>query len=64
LNDHHSEDYYGPCPPKEEIHMYYFRVFALDAVLPVPAGATKDTLYNAMHGHVLAEGYLVAQFSH
>jgi Raf kinase inhibitor-like YbhB/YbcL family protein len=64
LNDHHTEEYYGPCPPKEEIHQYYFRVFALDAVLPVPAGATKDTLYNAMHGHVLAEGYLVAQFSH
>jgi Raf kinase inhibitor-like YbhB/YbcL family protein len=64
LNDHKSEDYYGPCPPKDEIHQYYLRVFALDAKLQVPPGATKDDLYTAMHGHVLAEGYLVAQFSH
>jgi Raf kinase inhibitor-like YbhB/YbcL family protein len=64
LNDHQSEDYYGPCPPKDEIHQYYFRVFALDATLPVPAGSTKQALYTAMHGHVLAEGYLIAQFSH
>jgi Raf kinase inhibitor-like YbhB/YbcL family protein len=64
LNDHKTEDYFGPCPPKEEIHQYYFRVFALDDTLTAPPGSTKDQLYTAMHGHVLAEGYLVAQFSH
>jgi Raf kinase inhibitor-like YbhB/YbcL family protein len=44
--------YDGPAPPKG-MHRYFFRVYALDATLSVPTGATRATLGAAMTGHVL-----------
>ena len=64
INDNQSDAYYGPCPPKMEIHHYVFRVFALNAPLNLPAGVDKARLYGAMNGHVLADGALIATFSH
>jgi Raf kinase inhibitor-like YbhB/YbcL family protein len=63
LNDFKNVRYNGPCPPRRELHRYVFRVFALDATLPTPDGATKEALYGAMNGHVLAEGYVLGTFS-
>jgi Raf kinase inhibitor-like YbhB/YbcL family protein len=56
--------YGGPCPPRREMHRYYFRVFALDAPLAAKAGATRDGVDGAMAGHVLAEGSLMGTFAH
>jgi Raf kinase inhibitor-like YbhB/YbcL family protein len=64
INDNQTDTYYGPCPPSQEMHRYVFRVFALDAELPLPAGKDKAALYAAMRGHVLADGALIATFSH
>jgi len=64
MNDFRRVGYSGPCPPRHEGHRYVFRVFALNAELPLSEGATKAALYGAMRGHVLAEGLLVGQFSH
>ena len=44
--------YGGPCPPGGT-HRYYFRLFALDAELDAPAGATRERVEQAMQGHVL-----------
>jgi len=63
INDFKNVRYNGPCPPRRELHRYVFRVFALDATLATPDGATKEALYGAMNGHVLAEGYVVGTFS-
>lgn len=63
LNDAKNVRYGGPCPPRRELHRYAFRVFALDAMLATPDGATKDALYAAMNGHVIGEGYVVGTFS-
>jgi hypothetical protein len=49
--------YGGPCPPSGE-HRYFFRVFALDQTLDLPASSDRDDLLAAMRGHVLAEGEL------
>jgi glucose/arabinose dehydrogenase len=47
----------GPRPPENDpAHHYHFQVFALDTVLTVPPGATRDAHIAAMHGHVLARG--------
>ena len=56
--------YGGPCPPRHELHRYEFHVFALDAALAIPAGATRDAVDTAMSRHVLAEGILVGTFAH
>ena len=54
--------YGGPCPPQGPAHRYFFKLYALDADLGLPAGATKKELLKAMEGHVLAEGQLVGRY--
>ncbi len=54
--------YTGPCPPSGT-HHYHFKLYALDAVLSLSSGATKEQLLAAMHGHILAQGELVGTFS-
>lgn len=58
-----STGYYGPKPPVGDApHHYHFQVFALDAMLTIPAGADRDTLVAAMKGHVLAKSELVGTY--
>lgn len=47
--------YGGPCPPHGATHRYLFHLFALDAMLALPAGATRAELDAAMRGHVRGE---------
>jgi Raf kinase inhibitor-like YbhB/YbcL family protein len=63
-NDFQSLGYRGPCPPKREIHRYYFHVYALDAQLAAPEGVNRDGIGAEMSGHVLGAGALVGTFSH
>jgi Raf kinase inhibitor-like YbhB/YbcL family protein len=64
INGFNRPGYSGPCPPKLELHSYAFRVYALDATLPVRSGVTAEELYAGMNGHVLAHGTLLGTFSH
>jgi Raf kinase inhibitor-like YbhB/YbcL family protein len=54
--------YGGPCPP-EGSHRYFFKLYALDTKLNVPAGLTKQQLLNAMKGHILAEADLMGRYT-
>jgi Raf kinase inhibitor-like YbhB/YbcL family protein len=54
-------DYQGPCPPDRE-HRYFFKVYALDTLLNLPKGATKEQLEKAMQGHVLASAQLMGRY--
>jgi Raf kinase inhibitor-like YbhB/YbcL family protein len=54
--------YGGPCPP-EGIHRYFFKIYALDTKLKVPASLTKSQLLNSMKGHILAEADLMGRYS-
>jgi Raf kinase inhibitor-like YbhB/YbcL family protein len=55
--------YRGPLPPpKSGPHHYYFKLYALDAVLDLAPGATKAVLAKAMGGHVLGEGRLIGTY--
>lgn len=58
-NDFGRLGYGGPCPPRGSPHRYFFRVFALDAELPLSPGLSKRDLLQAMEGHILAEGALM-----
>lgn len=54
--------YGGPCPPSGT-HRYFFKLYALDAELPLQPGAAKDQLMKAMEGHVLALGQLMGRYA-
>ncbi len=55
-------DYGGPRPPDRE-HRYFFKLFALDAMLDSPEGSTKQQIAEAMHGHVLETVELMGRFA-
>ena len=61
INDFRRIGYGGPCPPSGT-HRYFFRLYALDTVPEVEAGATKTRLLEAVKGHVLAETLLVGRY--
>lgn len=54
-------DYQGPCPPDRE-HRYFFKLYALDTHLDLPAGSTKSQVEAAMRGHILAHTELVGLY--
>ena len=54
--------YGGPCPPSGT-HRYFFTLYALDQVLELPAGATKEQVLRVMEGHVMAEAELMGIYS-
>jgi Raf kinase inhibitor-like YbhB/YbcL family protein len=61
-NDFRNIGYGGPCPPSGT-HRYFFKLYALDCVLGLPAGKTKKDIERAMKGHVLGEGRLIGTYS-
>ena len=61
-NDFGKIGYGGPAPPKGKPHHYFFKLYALDITLNLPAGAKKDQLLDAMKGHILAEGQCMGRY--
>lgn len=55
--------YGGPCPPGGT-HRYFFKLYALDTLLDLPPGASKQEVLAAMQGHVLAGAELMGKFAH
>ncbi len=62
FNDFLQHHYGGPCPPSG-IHRYFFKVYALDALLDLPVLATKSQLEKAMSEHIIAFGELVGLYT-
>jgi Raf kinase inhibitor-like YbhB/YbcL family protein len=60
VNDRKMRSYHGPCPPIGR-HRYFFKLYALDTVLPAEA-FTKAELQAAMTGHVLAQAELIGTY--
>ena len=58
LNDWHRTGYGGPCPPVGK-HCYFFKLYALDKVLPDLNRPEKAVLEKAMRDHILAQATLV-----
>ncbi|MFK2890500.1 YbhB/YbcL family Raf kinase inhibitor-like protein [Dyella flagellata] len=56
INNFGRMGYGGPCPPAGATHHYVFHVYALDDMPALPSGASAQQVYDAIHGHVLAEG--------
>jgi Raf kinase inhibitor-like YbhB/YbcL family protein len=55
--------YDGPCPPPGHgTHHYYFRLWALDAPIDLPEGASIDELHQAARSRLLDEATLVGTY--
>ncbi len=63
LNDWKTIGYRGPCPPVGR-HRYFFKLYALDSVIPASKPLTKPELLLAMQGHVLGEAVLMGTYQH
>jgi len=68
VSDHESmnsaKEYgYQPVCPKAGTHYYHFMVYALDTKLLEGKHTTRATLENAMRGHILSKGELVATYN-
>lgn len=61
VNDFGRREYGGPCPPGGE-HRYFFKLYALDAVMDLKPGASKTDLLAAMDGHILSKAELVGRY--
>jgi len=61
INDWRSKSYGGPCPPIGK-HRYFFKLYALDTLLPHLRHPTKAALEEAMHGHVLEHADLIGLY--
>lgn len=61
LNDWHHTGYQGPCPPIGK-HRYFFKLYALDILLPDMKRPVKAALEKAMQGHVLVRSELIGLY--
>ena len=61
VNSWRRVGYGGPCPPRGQ-HRYFFKLYALDALLPLDASATKADVLKAMEGHILARAELMGVY--
>ena len=61
-NDAGRLGYVGPCPPSGT-HRYFARLYALDATLALPPGATHAEVSNAMESHIIGECELMGTYT-
>lgn len=60
-NDFDRYGYGGPCPPGGT-HRYIFQLYALDTLLDLAPGESKNDVIEAMKGHILASAELVGRY--
>lgn len=53
--------YGGPCPPSGT-HRYFFKIYAIDTRLEIPAESTINDLEKAMEGHIIGKGELMGRY--
>lgn len=66
INGRGEEGYTGPCPPPQyepREHRYFFRLYALDTMLPLERGATKEQVLAAMESHVIEQAELMGRYA-
>ena len=60
-NTRKDNKYGPPCPPDRE-HRYFFKLYALDTILPLDENATKKEVFNTMQGHIIDEAELIGLY--
>jgi len=62
-NDFGETGYGGPQPPSGE-HRYFFKLYALDSMLPLADGASRKQMDRAMKNHVMENAVLMGRYTH
>jgi Raf kinase inhibitor-like YbhB/YbcL family protein len=62
-NDFGEIGYGGPQPPRGT-HRYLFHLYALDSEIPLPPGARRDQIDEAIRQHILDECQLDGKYTH
>ena len=63
MTDFGSIGYGGPCPPKgNPSHRYIFKLFALNKILELPAGASRNQLEKEMAGYIIDKAEYVGLY--
>ncbi len=65
MNTRGDAQYTGPCPPPEydpAEHRYFFKLFALDTMLDLPPGSSREHIEDALDGHVLERVELIGRY--
>ncbi len=55
-------EYGGPRPPDRQ-HRYFFKLYALDTMLELSEGASKQEVMDEMNGHVIEQVELIGLFA-
>lgn len=63
-NSFGETSYRGPCPPDENLHHYYFIIYALDTVLDVHSGVDVSDVLMKIKRHEIKHAELIGVFSH
>jgi Raf kinase inhibitor-like YbhB/YbcL family protein len=63
VNDWKRTRFGGPCPPIGR-HRYFFKLYALDQMLPDMQQPSKAHLERAMRGHILDQAELIGTYQH
>ncbi len=61
INDRQLAGYSGPCPPIGT-HRYFFKLYALDVVLPDLGQTTKAEIVKRMEGHILKQTQMIGLY--
>lgn len=62
VNGKGESAYQGPCPATGK-HTYHFKLYALDALLDLAPGASKQEVEEEMAGHIIDSAELVGTYS-
>lgn len=54
--------YGGPCPPSGT-HRYFFKLYALNAILDLPEGLNKQQILERMKDNILDQAQLIGLYS-
>lgn len=61
LNDARKHNYVGPCPPSGT-HRYFFKLYALDAVLTPGPDSIKADIEKAMERHIIDQTHITGLY--
>jgi Raf kinase inhibitor-like YbhB/YbcL family protein len=63
LTNNGKLEFHGACPPYGNgVHHYHFTLYALDALLDLPEGVSKQKLVSTMKGYILEQTTLIGTY--
>jgi Raf kinase inhibitor-like YbhB/YbcL family protein len=63
INSSNKIKFQGACPPQGHgVHRYYFTLYALDTVIDLQEGVSKQALQEAMKDHILSQAQIMATY--